>query len=140
MISIACLYVHTRGLQISHEPRFLGVLRSRITTEKILSNVAKSPIWLATNANPRNLKGPRDIASKSVPLGIGHVDIRRLFSRYGKVQRAAVAMDRRGRSKGYGLIDMPKPAAKKAIHALDGSKLGGRALKTNFSKPQLARR
>ena len=80
--------------------------------------------------------GSQSIHVSNLPWSATDNDIRRLFSRYGKVQRASIAMDRRGRSKGYGLIDMPKPAAKKAIHALNGSKLGGRDLKIKFSEPQ----
>ena len=84
--------------------------------------------------------GAQSIHVSNLPWSTTDEDIRRLFGRYGKVQHAAVAMDRRGRSKGYGLIAMPKPAAKKAIHALDGSKLGGRNLKIKFSEPQRTRR
>ena len=84
--------------------------------------------------------GSQSIHVSNLPWSATDEDIRRLFSRYGKVQDASVAIDRRGRSKGYGLINMANPAAKKAIHALNGSKLGGRSLKIKFSEPQRARR
>ncbi len=84
--------------------------------------------------------GSRSIHVSNLPWATTDDDVRRLFGRYGKVQQVSIALDGRGRSKGYGLLDMPAPAAKKAIHALNGSKLGGRPLKIKFAEPQRARR
>ncbi len=85
-------------------------------------------------------QGDQSIHVSNLPWSATDDDIRALFSRYGKVQQATIMIDRRGRSKGYGLIDMPSPAAKKAVSALNGSTMGGRDLKIRFSDRRANRR
>ncbi|MDH3499973.1 MAG: DEAD/DEAH box helicase [Acidimicrobiia bacterium] len=60
-----------------------------------------------------------------------------LFGRYGEVHQTTIITDRRtGRSKGFGFVDMAQPAAKSAIAALNGSKLGGRDLTVRAARPR----
>ncbi len=60
-------------------------------------------------------------------------DLRAMFQKFGTVNSAMVKMDRRGRSKGVGFVDMPRSAASSAVHAIDGSKMSGRPLKVRFA-------
>ena len=49
-------------------------------------------------------------------------------------------MDREtGRPRGFGFVEMEGEGAKKAIAALDGQPLGGRALRVNEAQPRKAR-
>jgi cold-inducible RNA-binding protein len=65
-----------------------------------------------------------------------------LFSEQGKVVSAAVIKDRdSGQSKGFGFVEMSDDnEAKKAIEALNGKELSGRALTVNEARPQVDRR
>ena len=64
------------------------------------------------------------------------------FSRFGKVSKAAVIMDRvTNRSKGFGFVEMDDSnEGKSAVDALNGSEIGGRAWKVNEAKPRGASR
>ena len=63
-------------------------------------------------------------------------DVQALFGRYGEVHQTTIITDRRtGRSRGFGFVDMPRPAATSAIEALDGTSLDGRDLTVRFAKP-----
>ena len=60
------------------------------------------------------------------------------FSRFGKVSKADVIMDRvTNRSKGFGFVEMDDSnEGKSAVAALNGSEIGGRAWKVNEAKPR----
>ncbi len=59
------------------------------------------------------------------------------FQKYGDVTEARVITDREtGRSRGFGFVEMPDEAAKKAIAEGDGIELDGRPLKINEAKPR----
>ena len=60
------------------------------------------------------------------------------FSRFGKVSKADVIMDRvTNRSKGFGFVEMDDSnEGKSAVEALNGSEIGGRAWKVNEAKPR----
>lgn len=56
-------------------------------------------------------------------------DLAQLFSQHGQVHNARIIIDRpTGRSRGFGFIDMEDEGAEKAIQALDGHELNGRAM------------
>jgi len=64
-------------------------------------------------------------------------DLRTLFSQYGEVTSAKVVMDREtGRSRGFGFVEMADPAAEKAMQALEGSQLEGRAISVSKARPK----
>jgi RNA recognition motif-containing protein len=64
-----------------------------------------------------------------------------LFQGFGQVTRVHVAMDREtGRARGFAFVEMPNDEeAAKAIAALNGKELGGRALKVNEARPKTDR-
>jgi RNA recognition motif-containing protein len=66
-------------------------------------------------------------------------DISSVFETYGAVESVSIITDRdSGRSKGFGFVVMSEEsAADKAITALNGSQLGGRALTVNEAKPMV---
>ena len=67
-------------------------------------------------------------------------DIRAAFEQFGNVESVAIITDRdTGRSKGFGFVEMSEEDANKAIAALSGSELGGRALTVNEAKPMVKR-
>jgi superfamily II DNA/RNA helicase len=73
----------------------------------------------------------------NLPWGATAEDMETLFGRYGEVHQATIITDRRtGRSKGFGFVNMSRPAARTAIDALHGSKLGGRDLTVRPARPR----
>ncbi len=63
--------------------------------------------------------------------------LRDLFAAYGTVESARVITDRdSGSSKGFGFVEMASADAQKAMGALNGREVEGRALRVNEAKPQ----
>ena len=76
-------------------------------------------------------------------LSFGATDntIRSLFETHGAVERVNVVTDRdTGRSKGFGFVEMTDDAeAQRAITALSGREVDGRALTVNEARPKTDR-
>ena len=68
-------------------------------------------------------------------------ELRSLFEPHGSIESATIATDRdTGRSRGFGFVSMPNDEeAEKAMAALNGKDLGGRALTVNEARPQTQR-
>ena len=64
--------------------------------------------------------------------------VRALFEPYGQVDRVNVVTDRdTGRSRGFAFVEMADSAeADKAIAALNGANMDGRALNVNEARPK----
>ena len=64
--------------------------------------------------------------------------LRALFAAYGEVGSVKVVMDRdNGRPRGFAFVEMPDASAARAsIKGVDGTDLGGRALKVNEARPK----
>ncbi len=65
-------------------------------------------------------------------------DLQDAFAAHGTVIEANLMMDRTsGRPRGFGFVTMSTPEeAQKAIDALNGKELGGRALTVNLARPR----
>ena len=60
-----------------------------------------------------------------------------LFAPFGHVESARVITDRdSGTSKGFGFVEMSNSDAQKAMGALNGREIDGRAIRVNEAKPQ----
>jgi RNA recognition motif-containing protein len=68
-------------------------------------------------------------------------ELRNLFQPHGEVEKVSLVTDREtGRSRGFGFVEMTNAGeAEKAIAALNGTELGGRALTINEAKPKTDR-
>ena len=67
-------------------------------------------------------------------------DISDAFAQCGAVEAVSIITDRdTGRSKGFGFVTMSDEDAEKAIAALNGSQLDGRALTVNEARPMVKR-
>jgi superfamily II DNA/RNA helicase len=78
--------------------------------------------------------GAKTIHVSNLPWAATDDEIRKLFARHGTVVQATVMIDNRGRSKGYGLVDMPKSEAGRAADALNGYMMESRPLKVRLSR------
>ena len=82
-------------------------------------------------------KSAESLYVANLPWGVTEDDVATLFERYGDVHQATIITDRRtGRSKGFGFVDMPGPAARTAAKKLHGTKLKGRDLTVRVAKPR----
>jgi superfamily II DNA/RNA helicase len=94
-----------------------------------------------SSATPRPDQGFQSLYVANLPWDATAQDMKALFGRYGVVHQTTIITDRRsGRSKGYGFVDMSRPAALQAIEALHGSKLGDRDLTVRPARPRQHRR
>ena len=81
----------------------------------------------------------------STKLFVGNLDfkvteneLQDAFAAHGTVVEASLVTDREtGRPRGFGFVTMSSPEeAQKAIDALNGKELGGRALNVNIARPR----
>jgi RNA recognition motif-containing protein len=77
----------------------------------------------------------------NLPQSTTEDELRALFASHGNVEKVSLVTDRdTGRLRGFAFVEMSDAGeADKAIAALDGSQLGGRALKVNEARPKLER-
>ena len=73
-----------------------------------------------------------------LPYSITEQQLQELFAKQGSVASAKVITDKfTGQSRGFGFVEMStQEEAQKAITALNGTQLDGRALTVNEAKPQ----
>src|SRR5579864_3394299 len=76
----------------------------------------------------------------NLDFGATEESIRTAFEAYGTVERVSLMTDRdTGRSRGFAFVEMTdSEEADKAINALNGSNVGGRALNVNEARPKTA--
>jgi RNA recognition motif-containing protein len=77
----------------------------------------------------------------NLPYSVTDADLEAAFSQHGAVESASVVTDREtGRSRGFGFVEMPNAAdGEKAIRAMNGADLKGRALTVNEARPRESR-
>ncbi len=76
----------------------------------------------------------------NLPFSSSEEDIRRLFAAHGEVIAVFLPSDREtGRPRGFGFVEMENADADKAITALDGKELNGRALRVNEARESESR-
>lgn len=68
----------------------------------------------------------------NLPFSATDSAVSELFSKHGSVHSVALINDREtGRPRGFGFVEMDDEAANKAIEALNGYEMDGRALRVN---------
>lgn len=77
----------------------------------------------------------------NLPHSTTEAELRTLFETHGAVEKVSVVTDREtGRARGFRFVEMTNAGeAEKAIAALNGTQLGGRALTINEAKPKTDR-
>lgn len=74
----------------------------------------------------------------NLPYSTTEQDLTQMFGQHGQVDRSQIIIDREtGRSRGFGFVEMPNDdEARKAITAMSGADMGGRALVVNEARPR----
>jgi cold-inducible RNA-binding protein len=68
----------------------------------------------------------------NLPFTATEDQVRALFAEHGTVESVALPNDREtGRPRGFGFVEMSQADAARAIQAVNGKDLGGRALRVN---------
>ena len=80
----------------------------------------------------------KNIFVGNLSFGATEDAVRSLFEQYGTVDRVSIITDRDTRqSRGFGFVEMSNnDEALRAIAALDGKELDGRALNVNEARPR----
>ena len=83
----------------------------------------------------------KNIFVGNLSFGATEAAVRSLFEAYGTVDRVNIVTDRdTGQARGFGFVEMSNNAeADKAISALNGRDLDGRALNVNEARPKTER-
>ena len=83
----------------------------------------------------------KNIFVGNLSFGATEDSIRSLFEGYGAVDRVNVVTDRdTGQARGFAFVEMANDGeGERAIAALNGQELGGRALTINEARPREAR-
>jgi cold-inducible RNA-binding protein len=89
----------------------------------------------------RKRKSMKKLFVGNLPHSTTEAELRTLFEPHGKVDQVSLVTDRdTGRSRGFAFVEMADAAeAEKAIAALNGKELGGRALNINEARPKTDR-
>lgn len=77
----------------------------------------------------------------NLPHSTTESELRTVFEAHGAVEKVSIVTDREtGRARGFGFVEMTNASeADKAVAALNGTELGGRALTINEAKPKTDR-
>jgi len=77
----------------------------------------------------------------NLPHSTTESELRTVFEAHGAVEKVNIVTDRdTGRARGFAFVEMTDAGeAEKAVAALNGTELGGRALKINEAKPKTDR-
>jgi RNA recognition motif-containing protein len=68
----------------------------------------------------------------NLPFSATEDQVRALFAQHGTVESVALPNDREtGRPRGFGFVEMSSADAARAIQAVNGQDMGGRALRVN---------
>lgn len=83
----------------------------------------------------------KNIFVGNLDFGATEDSLRALFEQYGTVEKVEIIRDRdTGRSRGFAFVEMPDAdAADRAIAALNGANVGGRAINVNEARPKADR-
>ncbi len=80
----------------------------------------------------------KNIFVGNLSFGTTEQDLRSLFEAYGAVDRVSIVTDRdSGQPRGFGFVEMSSDTeGDKAIAAMNGREVGGRALNVNEARPK----
>jgi RNA recognition motif-containing protein len=83
----------------------------------------------------------KNIYVGNLPHSTTESELRGVFEAHGAVEKVSIVTDREtGRARGFAFVEMTNAGeADKAIAALNGGQLGGRALKINEAQPKAPR-
>jgi len=83
-------------------------------------------------------KTMKNIFVGNLSFGTTEQDVRTLFEAHGRVDRVTIVTDRdSGQPRGFGFVEMTNNAeGDRAIAAVNGKEIGGRALNVNEAKPK----
>src|SRR5947207_7240263 len=105
-----------------------------------ISRTAKIRSEVATEIQERGA-AMKNLYVGNLPHSTSEADLRTLFQSHGGVEKVTMVTDRdTGRSRGFAFVEMVDAGeAEKAIAALNGTELGGRALTVNEARPKTER-
>lgn len=83
----------------------------------------------------------KNIFVGNLDFGATEDSLRSMFEAHGAVERVSIMTDRdTGRSRGFAFVEMTNAEdADRAIAALNGAEMGGRALNVNEARPKTER-
>src|ERR1700747_669442 len=83
----------------------------------------------------------KNIFVGNLDFNITEEELRQVFAQYGNIDRVGLMKDRdTGRSRGFAFVEMTNmEEGERAIAALNGTQLGGRAINVSEARPKVER-
>ena len=80
----------------------------------------------------------KNIFVGNLSFGSTEQDVRSMFEQFGSIERVSIVTDREtGKARGFGFVEMSNDdEAERAIAALNGANLDGRAINVNEARPK----
>ena len=80
----------------------------------------------------------KNIFVGNLSFGSTEQDVRSMFEQFGSIERVSIVTDREtGKARGFGFVEMANDEeAERAIAALNGANLDGRAINVNEARPK----
>ncbi|MBI3696862.1 MAG: RNA-binding protein [Acidobacteria bacterium] len=106
------------------------------------ATVGESCLALARLSGPAGQleKNTLRIFVGNLPFSINEGDLTALFEPFGEVQSIQIMTDRdTGKPRGFGFVEMSSDDGQKAIAALNGKDVQGRAINVNEARPKVDR-
>lgn len=74
----------------------------------------------------------------NLPYSVTEDEVRTMFGEFGEIQGVIIPTDREtGKPRGFAFVEMADDeAAERAIGAINGRKIGGRAINVNEARPR----
>jgi len=106
--------------------------------ETTFESAPKEKAWVSQVLDAWRLLMSTNIYVGNLGFDVSGEELEKMFSEFGEVVSANVITDREtGRSRGFGFVEMgDEAAAAKAIEALNGKDMNGRALTVNEARPR----
>jgi cold-inducible RNA-binding protein len=124
-----------QGTAARHSARKAATVRVSLIVPEDLAEI---PIRLVPTAIKQSGGHLKNIFVGNLDFGATEESIRSLFEQYGSVESVRLMTDRAtGRSRGFAFVEMTdSDEADRAITALNGTNIGGRALNVNEARPK----
>jgi len=104
----------------------------------ILNPASGNSLWKVTVCRTVKHHMSNKLFVGNLSFNVTENDLNDAFAAFGTVTETNLMMDRTtGRPRGFGFVTMASPAeAEKAIEAMNGKELDGRALTVNVARPR----
>lgn len=102
--------------------------KKRAKQQRSMESRSNSNLPVGEAASAPVVSGSGELVVGNLPWKTTDADLKKLFAKHGRITSAKVKFDRRGRSKGVGIVVLNPTEAQKAAKVMHGRRVGGREI------------